>query len=109
MKVARTRNTTTFRRPTPLRRKVSQISQQAKPQQENSIPQLKTASFDVLNQAIDTNTNTNPQTRSLSDGLAICLFGLTANMFVSEDEEEVRKRVIMSVSCAERALAFDHG
>lgn len=34
---------------------------------------------------------------TLSDSLAICLFGFTRSMYVSEDEEEVRKRVIMSV------------
>ena len=29
---------------------------------------------------------------TLSDSLAICLFGFTRSMYVSEDEEEVRKR-----------------
>lgn len=47
-------------------------------------------------------------THSLSDGLAICLFGFTRSMYVSEDEEEVRKRVIMSVSLLRPTPAGDH-
>lgn len=92
MKVARTRNTTAFRRPTPLRRKVSQKAKAQQQQQEENNTENKSHTLDNLSEPLKSGN------QSLSDGLAICLFGLTANMYVSENEEEVRKRVIMSVS-----------
>jgi len=83
MKVAVSR-TTTLRRPTPLRRKLNQTKSQ---QPKQGDKETKSDPSDLTG-----------GTKSLQDGLAICLFGLTANMYISEDEEEVRKRVIMSVS-----------
>lgn len=96
MKVARTKNITTFRRPTPLRRKIPQKAQQKQLlSQQQTSPLLETR-FDDSDTKTDTEIDKG--SKSLSAGLAICLFGFTANMYVSEDEEEVRKRVIMSVS-----------
>jgi hypothetical protein len=43
------------------------------------------------------NSTPNPES-SLSDSLAICLFGFTKTMYDSEYEEEMRKRAIMAVS-----------
>jgi hypothetical protein len=38
------------------------------------------------------------ETKTLSDGLAICLFGFSQTMYDAEYEEEVRKQAVMSVS-----------